>query len=350
DAVLDLRLYRLSQLEILAIQKELAEKRAEEKKIRALLRSEAQRWRLVRDELIELKNNFATPRKTRVVGGVDEPEFAAEDFIVEEDAIVILCASGWVKRVRQVKDVNQTRMREGDSVLAAVAGSTRAPVAFFSNQGVCYVARIHDIPAATGYGDPIQKLFKLGDGERIVAALSFDPRIMEVPPADPDAVEPLPPFALAVTKRGLGFRFSLRNHAEPSTRAGRKFARPGSEDEVMAVVPLGIYEEEDWIMCAASDGHALAVQADEIPLLSGPGKGVMVMKVSKDAQLLGADLGHRDLDSITVETGKGAARSLTLQSLRGTRAGKGHAIVRRGGFSRYVPRTVETPTLGESEG
>jgi DNA gyrase subunit A len=242
-------------------------------------------------------------------------------------------------------------MREGDTVLAAVAGSTRSSVAFFSNQGVCYVARIHDIPAATGYGDPIQKLFKLGDGERIVGALSFDPRMIEVPPVDPDAPEPLAPYALAVTKRGLGFRFSLRAHAEPSTRAGRKFARPGGEDEVMAVVPLGIYQEADWIMCASSDGHGLAVDAEEIPIVSGPAKGVMVMKLGSSssgwkAQLLGAELGHRDLDSITVETEKGKGRNLTLQSLRGTRAGKGHAIVRRGGFSRFVPRPVETPSLG----
>jgi DNA gyrase subunit A len=347
DAVLDLRLYRLSQLEILAIQKELAEKRAEEKKLRALLKSDSKRWALARDELLELKGKYADARRTKVVGDVDEPEFAAEDFIVDEDAVVILCDSGWVKRVRQIKDVHQTRMREGDRVLAAVAGSTKVPVAFFSNRGTCYVALIHDIPAATGYGDPIQKLFKLGDGERIVAALAFDPRVIEVPPADPDAPEPLPPHALAVTRRGLGFRFSLRNHAEPSTRAGRKFARPGKDDEVMTVVALDRYEEADWIMCAASDGHAIAVEAEDIPLLSGPGKGVMVMKLGEDAHLIGAELGHRDLDTITVETGKGNARNLTLQSLAGSRAGRGHAVVRRGGFSRYQWRPVETPALGE---
>src|SRR5207248_4684490 len=110
------------------------------------------------------------------------------------------------------------RMREGDSVLAAVSGSTRASVAFFSNQGVCYVCRIDAVPAATGYGDPIQKQFKLGDGERIVAALSFDPRTLKVPPAEEGVTEPQPPFAVAVTRGGLGARFSLRTHAEPSTR------------------------------------------------------------------------------------------------------------------------------------
>lgn len=347
DAVLELKLYRLSKLEILAIEKELAEKRAEAKKIQALLASEPQRWNLVRDELVALKGEFADKRRTTIVASVDEPEFAAEDFIAHEDQVVILMASGWIKRVGRVKDVNSTRMRDGDSVLAAVFGSTKAPVAFFSNQGTCYVCLIHDIPASTGYGEPIQKLFKLGDGERIVSMIAFDPRELEVPAVREGAAEPEPPFALAVTRGGLGLRFSLRTHGEPSTRAGRKYARLNKGDEVLTVEPLGMFQEEDWIMVAADDGHALAVKADEISLLGGPGKGVMVIKLAKGATLIGAELGHRALDSITVETGKGKERNLTLQSLQGTRGGKGAAIVRRGGFSNYVWRPVETPGGGE---
>ena len=114
----------------------------------------------------------------------------------------------------------------------------------------------------------------------------------------------------------------------------------------LTVEALGLFQEEDWIMVAADDGHALAVKADEISLLGGPGKGVMVIKLAKGATLLGAELGHRALDAITVETGKGKERNLTLQSLEGTRGGKGAAIVRRGGFSNYVWRPIETPGGG----
>ena len=74
--------------------------------------------------------------------------------------------------------------------------------------------------------------------------------------------EPQPPYAVAVTRRGLGLRFSLRNHAEPSTRSGRKFARLNSGDEVLAVMPLGTDKEDDWVMCVADDGHAIAVDAE----------------------------------------------------------------------------------------
>jgi DNA gyrase subunit A len=346
DAILELKLYRLAKLEIEIIKKELAEKRAQAKKLQALLKSDEKLMALVRDELVEVKQRFGDKRRTTVVGDLDEPEFAAEDFIVHEDAIVILFQSGWVKRVGRVKDVNQTRMRDGDRVLAAVAGSTKVPVAFFSNHGVCYVALIHDVPASTGYGEPIQKLFKLGDGERIVAALAFDPRTLAVPPATEGAAEPEPPYALAVTRGGLGLRFSLRAHAEPSTRAGRKFARLNEDDEVLNVMALGLWREADWVMCASDDGHALAVRADEISLLSGPGKGVMVIKLDDDAKLLGAELGHNALDKITVERDSGKEVPLTLQSLEGKRADRGQAVARRGGFSKYVPRTVDTPNLG----
>jgi DNA gyrase subunit A len=346
DAVLELKLYRLSKLEILAIQKELAEKRAQAKKLRALLRSESARWKLVRDELAEVKNRFNDARRTKVIGVVVEQEFAAEDYIVAEDALVILMASGWVKRVRSVKDVNATRMREGDSVLAAVAGSTKAAVAFFSNRGTCYVARIHDIPPSTGYGEPIQKMFKLGDGERLVSMLSFDNRVIENKPVpDSGMEEPLPPYALAVSRRGLGLRFSLRNHAESSTRAGRKFARPAKGDEIMTVLPLEMYQEEDYIMCAADDGHALAVACEDVSLLSGAGKGVLVMKLKKGVSLIGAELGHKDLDQISVVTAAGAERNLTLRSILGSRAGRGATIVKRGGFKTFIGRPVETPSF-----
>ncbi len=60
-------------------------------------------------------------------------------------------------------------------MLAAVAGSTRATMVFFSNFGVAYTARIVDLPASTGYGEPVQKLFKLKDGERIVARVQPRP-------------------------------------------------------------------------------------------------------------------------------------------------------------------------------
>jgi DNA gyrase subunit A len=342
DAILELKLYRLARLEILVVKKELAEKRAEAGRLEALLKSEAKRWQLVRDELVEMKRLYAEKRRTRVVGAVDEPEFQEEDFIVAEDANVILSSQGWVKRVREIKDLSATRLRDGDGVLAAVAGSTRAPVAFFSNLGSCYVCRIHDVPGTSGYGDPVQKLFKLADGERMVAMLSFDPRALDVPAPSEDAAEPEPPLAVAVTRAGLGFRFSLRPHRDPSTRAGRRFAKLNEGDEVLAVMPIG---GADAILCASSDGHALGVAVEELALLSGPGKGSIVMKIEEGERLVGAALALGPRDAIAVETEKGKLMDIHADKIMGSRAARGQPIVKRDRFARVVPPPVVAPTL-----
>jgi DNA gyrase subunit A len=345
DAILELRLYRLAKLEILLVESELKERRGAAKKLQALLKSQPARWTLVKDELEEIKKKYADKRRTKVVGSVDEPEFGEEDFIVAEDANVILSAQGWVKRAREVKDLSTTRLREGDSVLAVVAGSTRAAVAFFSNLGGCYVARIHDVPASTGYGDPVQKLFKLDDGERMVACLSFDPRALAVPPLTEGGVgvgEPEPPFALAVTRAGFGFRFSLRPHRDPSTRAGRRFAKPKEGDEVMAVMAVS---DKDAVVCASSDGHVLGVPVAEIPALAGAGKGAIVMDVDEGERLVGAAPALGAGDRVTIETEKGKPREVRLSEVLGHRANKGTAVAKRDRFTRLVPPPLVVPTL-----
>src|SRR5207237_6702886 len=141
---------------------------------------EDSRWKLVRSEIEDVQKKYGDAkldkRRTTIASDTAEPEYTADDFIVDEDNVVIVSNDGWVKRQKEVKDLSTTRLREGDSVLAVMAGSTRATCVFFSNFGVAYTSRFIDMPASTGYGEPIQRFFKLKDGERIVGALSLDPR------------------------------------------------------------------------------------------------------------------------------------------------------------------------------
>src|ERR1700694_2304298 len=180
DAILELKIYRLARLEILVIRQELEEKRKRARQISALLKDEDSRWKLVRSELEEIQQKYGDKRRTLIESDTGEPEYTADDFIVEEDNVVIMSRDGWVKRQKEVKDLSTTRLREGDSVLAAFAGSTRASCVFFSNFGIAYSSRVIDVPASTGYGEPIQKQFKLKDGERIVGAMSLDARVAGV--------------------------------------------------------------------------------------------------------------------------------------------------------------------------
>jgi DNA gyrase subunit A len=154
DAVLELKIYRLARLEILIIRNELEEKRKRARQISALLKDEDGRWKVVRNELEDVQRAYGDPkvdkRRTRIASDSGEPEYTADDFIVEEDNVVIVSRDGWIKRQREVKDLSTTRLREGDAVLTAFAGSTRTTAVFFSNFGVAYTCRIIDVPASTG--------------------------------------------------------------------------------------------------------------------------------------------------------------------------------------------------------
>src|SRR5688572_11604268 len=276
DAILELKLYRLARLEILVIQQELAEKRKRARQIAALLKDEDGRWKMVRDELEEVQNKYGktNPRRTRIEEA-EEVAYSAESFIVEEDNVVIVSRDGWVKRQKEVKDLSTTRLREGDSVLAAVAGSTRATMVFFSNFGVAYTSRIVDVPASTGYGDPVQKLFKLKDGEKIVAAFSLDPRVAKKIEAKKEGDVPAV-HAIGITSDGYAMRFSLEPFVEASTRSGRRYARTADGAEVVSV---GLTTGEETIIAATANARALLTKAAEVNFLSGPGRGVILIKI-----------------------------------------------------------------------
>src|SRR6202165_5104134 len=136
DAILELKIYRLARLEILVIRQELEEKRKRARQISALLKDEDSRWKLVRSELEEIQQKYGDKRRTLIESDSGEPEYSADDFIVEEDNVVIVSRDGWVKRQKDVKDLSTTRLREGDAVLAAFAGSTRATCVVFTNFGI----------------------------------------------------------------------------------------------------------------------------------------------------------------------------------------------------------------------
>src|SRR5262245_48174896 len=167
DAILELKLYKLARLEIEAIIAELKEKRARAREIQAILDDKRKLWRVIRGEIKELGERFNDKRRTKIGGaGGGDMRFAAAEFSGDEEVTVILSRDGWLKRVREVKNLSSTRLREGDAILAAVKARTKEPLAIFSNFGSCYVMLAHDVPASTGYGEPVQKLFNFDDGER----------------------------------------------------------------------------------------------------------------------------------------------------------------------------------------
>jgi DNA gyrase subunit A len=340
DAILELKIYRLAKLEILVIRKELDEKRKRARQIGGLLKSEENRWAIVRQELEEIQKKYGDARRTKISSDEGESEYTAEDFIIEEDNVVIVSRDGWVKRQKEVKDLATTRLREGDAVLAVAQGSTRASTVFFSNFGVAYSARIADVPASTGYGEPIQRLFKLKDGERIVGAFSMDPRVAGVITPKKEGAEP-PVHAVAVTSDGYSLRFSLEPFVEPSTRAGRRFARVPEGAEVVGVARL---TGGEILIAATREARAILTRADEVNFLSGPGRGVILIKLEKDDRVLGFIASSGDRDLMTVETSRGAEQTISTTKYEVTgRGGKGRELLQRGQFTKVVPAVPEAP-------
>jgi DNA gyrase subunit A len=328
EAILELKLYRLARLEILEIQKELGQRRKEAKHIEGLLGSEAKLWAVIKDELRALRDKYPSKRRTRM-GAAEEIEFDPTQYIVHEDANVVLTRDGWVKRIRELKDISSTRTREGDEVVKVLGGNTKECVVFFTNFGSAYVCRIHDIPPSSGYGDPVQKLFKFDDGERVVDALSLDPR-----------VRPREEHMLAVTRSGHGLRFTLASHSEPSTRTGRKFAKVGEGDEILGVRPV---RDDSIVVLAAGSSHVLQMRAGEVHVLANPGKGVTVMKLDANDRLLAFSVDA----PLVVETSKGRQLSLEPSARSvGSRGGKGHAEYKKESFVKHLPPAPTLPQLG----
>ena len=348
DAILELKIYRLARLEILVIQKELADKRKRAKDITGLLKRDADLWQIVREEIVAVQKRYGDARRSEITGEAPDEEYSADDFIVDEDNVVVLTRDGWVKRQKEVKDASATRVREGDAVLALLPGSTRASVVFFTNFGTAYTIRIADVPASTGYGEPIQSLFKFKDRERVVAALSLDARyagaITGGAPAKPGSDDvPVPPVhALAVTSDGYSLRFSLEPFVEPSTRAGRRYARVADGVEVVGIARI---TGRETIIAATRQARAMLCRAEEISFLAGPGRGVILIKLQKeDDRLLGFIASTGDRDLLTVETTRGAEQTISTAKYEVTgRGGRGRELLQRGQFTRVLPPPVTLP-------
>jgi DNA gyrase subunit A len=346
DAILELKLYRLARLEIQVIQTELGEKRKRARQIVTLLKDEEGRWKLVRQELEEIQAKYGNPKidpRRSIIEEAEEVEYSADAFIVEEDNVVIVSRDGWVKRQKEVKDLSTTRLREGDAVLAAIAGSTRATMVFFTNFGVAYTSRIVDVPASTGYGEPVQKMFKFKDGERVVAAFSLDPRIAKKIEAKKEGDVP-PVHAVAITSDGYAMRFSLEGFVEASTRSGRRYARTADGAEVVTVA---MTTGEETIIAATSAARAMLTPAEEVNFLSGPGRGVILIKIDfPDDKVIGAIVSSGDRDLLTVETSRGAEQTISTTKYEVVgRGGKGRELMQRGQFIRVVPGEVALPSL-----
>jgi DNA gyrase subunit A len=358
DAILEIRLYQLARLEIEKIRAERAEKKKRLREVEALLAKPRERWKLIRSEIEKLGERHGDTRRSAFAAG-EELAYDPEAYVVHEDATVVLSRDGWLKRVREVKDPAATRLREGDALAALLPGTTRDRLALFSSRGTLYVLRVADVPATTGYGEPVQSLLKFGDGERVVVARLLRDAAPVSPgetPADArDArtatrgPQPMLPgiaaargpregvagrgaapvdALLVVSAKGYGFRTAP--DLSETTRAGRRLARVAEGDEIVAIEPvLGMA-----VVVATARGKMLRFPLGEVAELVGPGRGVILMRPDKqDDRVVGA-LALPAEGTFVAVTPEGGERRLGVADVpAGRRAGKGQRVVKRGGVA-----------------
>ncbi len=346
DAILDVQLYKIAQLEIKKILDELKEKKAAAAKIEAILASEKKLWAVVKDELAEVGEKFGDRRRTRMASAEDAPEFDEEAYIQRENTNVVLTKDGWIKRVGRLASVEGTRVREGDEVMAVVPGSTLDHVIFFADDGAAYTMRINEVPASSGYGEPVVKFFRLNDGVKIIAAVTTDERFT---PADQEASngDPPPPYLLVVTAQGQTLRSPLAPFRTASTKVGRRYVKLNEGDRVVLATVL---KDQRSVFLASANGHVLHFPLEEINILSGVGKGVMGIKLDEGDTCLGGALIRNQNDAMVVETSGGKTMEFYGSREMASRAGKGFEAVKRTSFVRVVPPTIELVDWDKVEG
>jgi DNA gyrase subunit A len=305
-AILDMQLYKLVGLEIERILKEKAEKTKLRKEIESILASQKKIWGLIRSELLEIKQKYGDKRKS-VMKAAEDVEFSQEDFIVHEDVTVILTKMGWIRRVKTVGE--NLRFKEGDDLLALLPANTRDNIAVFSSAGKVYVIKANDLPAGSGFGEPVQHLFKFGDGERPISAMNFTTVLSGSGAEGEDlakgkqaalALTGGSTIALSVSAKGVGFKFDLSQFNAVTTRAGKKFAGVKAGDSILGVDLLDL----PLVLFLTTEGKAVIVAAKDIPQLTGAGKGVRLVNVKKGEVALFRSVKKGDQVRVVDEKGK----------------------------------------------
>jgi DNA gyrase subunit A len=178
DAILNMRLAKLTGLEIEKLDAELKEVRSTIKELKGILASKPKRMAILKEEMEEIGETFGDDRRTEIVA--DQGEFTVEDLIAEEDMVITISHSGYIKRIpittykrqrRGGRGLNGADLKADDWVEHLFIASTHDYLMFFSNRGQVYWLKVHEIPQAgrAARGKPVINCIAIRPGEQIAA-------------------------------------------------------------------------------------------------------------------------------------------------------------------------------------
>ncbi len=285
-AILDLRLHRLTGLEREKILDDLKEIVAEIERLLDILSDKAVLYALLKQEMIEVKEQFGTPRKTEIQEG--EFEHDIEDLIEREDMVVTVTMSGYIRRSslllyraqrRGGKGRSGMATRDEDAVQDIFVANTHTPLLFFTTHGQCYKLKVYRLPEGSlqSRGKALVNLLPLEQGERIATIM----------PMPEDEAEWANMFIMFSTNRGNVRRNRLSDFTQIRS-SGKKAIRLDEGENLIAVQPC--YDTQD-VLLASRDGKSIRFSVTDIRVFSGrDSNGVRAIRLAGDNEVVSMSL------------------------------------------------------------
>jgi DNA gyrase subunit A len=263
-AILDLRLQRLTALGRDEIGDELSKLAAEISDYLEILRSRVRIMSIIRDELTEIRNTFATPRKTQIVDW--DSDLDDEDLIAREDMVVTVSHAGYIKRVplstyraqrRGGKGRSAMTTRDEDFVTRLFVANTHTPVIFFSSEGQAYKEKVWRLPLAApnAKGKALVNMLPIKQGERITTIMPL--------PEDEASWDKLD--VMFATSRGTVRRNKLSDFVQ--VNRGGKIAM--KLDEGDHIVDVQICSENDDVLLTTAKGQCIRFPVTDVRVFKG---------------------------------------------------------------------------------
>jgi DNA gyrase subunit A len=327
-AILDMRLQRLTQLERHKLIEEHEQTLALIEELRGILASDAKLMSIIKEELVALKEEYGDGRRTEIL--VETADLTIEDLLADEEMVVTITRSGYIKRThveayrsqrRGGKGVTGMETKEEDIVEDLFIASTHSYLLFFTNLGKVHWLKVHEIPEGgrQAKGKAMVNLLSLGEGERVATC---------VPVRDFASGG----YVLFVTKQGKVKKTELEAYSHPRA-GGIQAISLDDEDEVITTRRTDGQRE---VMIATKLGMIIRFSEEEVRPMGRGASGVRGIDVEDDDAVIGADVAQEGVTILTVtERGFGKRTPLDEYRLQG-RAGKGIIDIKTGGRNGNV--------------
>jgi DNA gyrase subunit A len=330
QAILDMRLQRLTGLERQKIIDEYEQLLAAIARFKEILASELLVFKIIEEDLIDLRNRFGDPRRTEIIP--EAADLTLEDLIPDEEMVVTLSHQGYIKRNplslyrsqrRGGKGRTGMSIKEDDFVSQLYIASTHSYFLVFSNQGRVYWLKVHEIPPASpnARGKAIVNLLNFGPQEKLTTVLP----VREFVPEH---------YLIMVTKRGIVKKTELMNFSRP--RSGGLIACTLDDEDELVSVALTDGSRE--VFLGTSQGKIIRFSEEDVRDMGRAARGVKGMNVAEDDAIVGME----------IPTEEGAILTVTANGYGKRTRHAEYRLQRRGGLGLLALRITDRngPVVG----